>query len=212
MSRVFTVLLAIMIAALAIPLSNELIGGIWSESRLYSHALVTGDQSDPDQMAYIFGQVQIVHDARWREPIRLVRFTPYGGTQIVIYDREVGDAWSVEVITVELDRVFEELTAEVRARIADSMLQQVLHARDGGAEAALSIASTGSRPYIDWYRSDGTGPDPGVLQAAQPMVLEPGLQVWYPKLGRFVVVWLLLTGFGIWMLRRVTRQMGNTAE
>jgi hypothetical protein len=190
--------------------TNELIGGIWSESRLYSHALRPLDQPEDEAKAYFFGKVQVVHDARFGQPIRLVRVTPYGAKQLVIFDRANGPKWSTELIFSEVDRLSPELPSKIRARIARAFEDQVMLAKNGGAEAALSVVDQRPEPWLDWYRDNGTVPDPESLRDAETIVLGPGIQIWYPKLLLFPLLWLLITGLSLWGLSLIVRRLSAT--
>lgn len=202
------ILCVLFIAVLAMPVTNELIGGVWSDSRLYRHALLSPDQ----QTARVVGSVQIVHDATFRKPIRLVRVSPEGGEPVVIFDRDSGSGWNLAAIASSFEQTETGLPAEALAQLVGSLENQVRLAQDNGAERAAEVVWDDPGPMLVWPQRSADDPAPDWLQNARPIVLQPGEQIWYPKLLVFAAVWFLLTGVAGMGVVRLTKRASIPVE
>lgn len=184
------IVIVIVLAMVSAIAANELLGGIWSVSRLYPYAFCPEDQTDPERTAYEFARLQIVHDESLGSPIRLVRVFANQGDGVVIFDRSIGPEWSSAEISSLLDAVYPGVPAPARALWAAALDRQIDIARQQGARAAERAASDQGHIYLMYFDESTSASltDEQVLNSTVSMG-SPGLQVWNVKLLEASLLW-----------------------
>lgn len=188
-------------------LSNEFIGGIHSTSKLYPYVIRPDREPQEFPDVYEFARLQIVHDRSIGSPLRMVRFFAGGGERVVVFDRTAGDAWDTGRIDDLLSSQYPHVPVAVRAAWAESVFHRIQKAREDGPQSAEEdTVDIYDDAYLMFLYGD-TAPSfsEAEYESADVLVGTPGMQIWYPKPFRFLLLWGVVFGGYLFILRRLTR-------